>query len=312
METRANHERSQNYQHIQFIDSVLFLPMPLRKLPGAFGLSVNKAWYPHHFNKKENLNYVGSIPDVEYFGADAMGESERREFVEWYNSQRDVVFDNKRVLEEYCQQDVTVLRRACQIFRRDFMEIGNVDVFLESLTIASACNKVLRKKFLKPETIGLIPTGGYSLNQKYSRKALMWLVYMERTDGCAIMHGRNGREYRLPELPNYSVDGYCAESRTVYEFLGCFWHGHTCQPFRDISTMNGDTLADRYAQTMARIEQITHAGYQVKVEWECVFDDVLQQNPDLRTHTIVAQTPLRTRDALYGGRTEAMRLHKNL
>ena len=97
--------------------------MPLRKLPGAFGLSVNKAWYPHHFNKKENLNYVGSIPDVEYFGADAMGESERREFCEWYASQRDVLFDNKRVLEEYCQQDVTVLRQACQIFRRNFMVI---------------------------------------------------------------------------------------------------------------------------------------------------------------------------------------------
>ena len=40
--------------------------MPLRKLPEAFGLSVGKSWYPHYFNKKENMNYVGSIPDVEY------------------------------------------------------------------------------------------------------------------------------------------------------------------------------------------------------------------------------------------------------
>jgi hypothetical protein len=39
------------------------------------------------------------------------------------------------------------------------MEIGNIEVFLEALKIASACNKVLRKKFLKPETIGLIPPG---------------------------------------------------------------------------------------------------------------------------------------------------------
>jgi hypothetical protein len=30
------------------------------------------------------------------------------------------------------------------------MEIGNIDVFLEAATIASTCNKVLRKKFLKP------------------------------------------------------------------------------------------------------------------------------------------------------------------
>jgi hypothetical protein len=41
------------------------------------------------------------------------------------------------------------------------MEIGNIEVFLEALTIAPACNKVLHKKFLKPETIGLLPPGGY-------------------------------------------------------------------------------------------------------------------------------------------------------
>jgi hypothetical protein len=59
------------------------------------------------------------------------------------------------------------------------MEIGNIAVFLEVMTIASACNKVLRKKFLKPETIGLIPSGGYTANNRYSRKALMWLLEKE-------------------------------------------------------------------------------------------------------------------------------------
>jgi hypothetical protein len=48
------------------------------------------------------------------------------------------------MLERYCHDDVTVFRQACQIFRRDFIEIGNIDVFLEAFTIASASNKVLR------------------------------------------------------------------------------------------------------------------------------------------------------------------------
>ena len=85
------------------------------------------------------------------------------------------------MLEKYCQDDVTVLRQACQIFRREFIEIRNIEVFLESFTIASACNKVLRKKFLKPNTIGLIPDGGYSCNNNYSKKALMWLLHMKQT-----------------------------------------------------------------------------------------------------------------------------------
>jgi len=55
------------------------------------------------------------------------------------------------------------------------MDVGNVDIFRESCTIPSACNKVLRKRFLKSETLVFIPTGGrYSCNQ------------------CTIMHARNG------------------------------------------------------------------------------------------------------------------------
>ena len=72
----------------------------------------------------------------------------------------------------------------------------------------------------------------------------MWLVHRERTDGCTILHGRNGREYRLPELPHFSVDGFCPETKTVYEFMGCYFHGDTCQPFRDVTTTVGDTLAE--------------------------------------------------------------------
>ena len=64
------------------------------------------------------------MPDISFYGADAMGDSERREFMEWYQSQRSEVFDNRRVLEEYCQADVTVLRQACQVFRREFIQIG--------------------------------------------------------------------------------------------------------------------------------------------------------------------------------------------
>jgi len=53
------------------------------------------------------------------------------------------------------------------------MELGKLEVFIESITIASARNKFLRKRFLQPDTIGLIPTGVYTCNHKYSEKALI-------------------------------------------------------------------------------------------------------------------------------------------
>ena len=137
-----------------FIDSVSYLPMPLRKLPEAFGLSVTKSWYPHYFNTNTNLNYVGPIPDVSYYGVDEMSISERGEYMTWYEGKKNRFFDNKLVLEKYCQDDVAVLRQACQIFRRELMEIGNFEDFLESFTITSACNKFLGKRFLIPDTVG--------------------------------------------------------------------------------------------------------------------------------------------------------------
>jgi len=127
----------------------------------------------------------------------------------WYYDQENKDFHIRLVLENYYQGNVTVFRQACQIFRREFIEIGNKEDFLEYFTIASACNDVLRKRFLKPETIGFIPDGGYICNNNCSKKASVWLLHMEQTDGCQIMHARNWRDYRLPELPKFSVDGYC-------------------------------------------------------------------------------------------------------
>ena len=115
---------------------------------------------PHCFNTCANLNYVGQIQDISLYGVDRMSTSERQEFVLSYDKEKDSVW------QQTCsRRDVTVLREACTICRCEFIEIGNIEVFLEAFTIASACNKVLRKKFLTPYTIGLIPAGWYSCNE---------------------------------------------------------------------------------------------------------------------------------------------------
>jgi hypothetical protein len=83
------------------------------------------------------------------------------------------------------------------VFRREFIQTGNIEVFLEAITIASASNKLLCKRLLKPNTIVLIPTAEYNFNVKYIKKAIMWLIYKEKTYGFKILHDRNFRKYRL-------------------------------------------------------------------------------------------------------------------
>jgi len=135
---------SMKMEHQVFQDSMSFLPCPLRKLPDAFGLTPSKSWYPHCFNTEENLKYVSPMPDVSYNCVNEMGEEERQEFLAWYDDSRKSKepFDNRRVLVKYIQDDITVLREACRVFGREFMHIGNIEVFPESITFASVCSKV--------------------------------------------------------------------------------------------------------------------------------------------------------------------------
>jgi hypothetical protein len=61
---------------------------------------------------------------------------------------------------------------------------------------------------------------------------------------------------------------------------------------------------------MARLAQITQAGYLVEIQWQCEFDKgILDAQPDLEINPVVLHEPLNTRNALYGGRTEAMMFH---
>jgi hypothetical protein len=53
--------------------------------------------------------------------------------------------------------------------------VDGINAFGKSITIASACNLFFRTKFLKPETIGIIPAQGYRSDEKHSTKALKWI-----------------------------------------------------------------------------------------------------------------------------------------
>jgi len=75
-------------EQFMFLDSLSFLPFPLRRLPEAFGLTASKSWYRQYFNTEENLANVGPFPDVSYYGADEMSEGERRVFLAWYKSKK--------------------------------------------------------------------------------------------------------------------------------------------------------------------------------------------------------------------------------
>jgi hypothetical protein len=92
-----------------------------------------------------------------------------------------------------------------------------IDPFAKAMTIASACNKVFRALYLKPNTIGLIPHGGYNRAEKQSIIAIKWLKWISHTEQIDIRHAKNMGEQKVGQ---YKVDGI--HQQTVYEFNGCW------------------------------------------------------------------------------------------
>ena len=53
---------------------------------------------PHYFNIEKNLEYVGPIHDISFYGFDDLSGGEMKEFVAWYVSRNSDLLDNKRAL----------------------------------------------------------------------------------------------------------------------------------------------------------------------------------------------------------------------
>jgi len=74
---------SKKMENLVFSDSVSFLPCALCNLPEDFGLEATKSWYPHYFNTERNLDYIGLIHDILYYGVDEMSGGDRKDFLVW-------------------------------------------------------------------------------------------------------------------------------------------------------------------------------------------------------------------------------------
>ena len=137
--------------------------MGIKSMPKSYDLTCKKGYYPHFLNTASTLDYVGSYPEAKYYGADYMSGDERSQFLAWYEEQKRKIFHNKEELLSYCMDDVDVLRQACCAFRNLFFKLVKTDPFRQALTISSISNKVFRTMFLKPDTVGIIPRGGYRI-----------------------------------------------------------------------------------------------------------------------------------------------------
>ena len=192
-----------------------------------------------------------------------MSVDENKKFMIWHDSQKEKVFNLKNELLEYCKSDV--LASACLSFRSLFIEITKIN---------SSDSGV---DFMKPNTIGLIPTGGY-VYEPTSHKAIIWMKYLASTKKISIKHARNSTEKRIF---NYKIDGWDEENRTVYEFHGCVFHGcPVCYSGDTYNPLKNEIMSTTFAKHKTRIDKIrTSMEIDNVIEiLECEYNDLIKTN----------------------------------
>ena len=90
------------------------------------------------------------------------------------------------------------------------------------------------------------------------------------------------------------VDGYNHETKTVFQYHGCHWHGcRKCFPHdrNRIITHHNQTREDRFKATVKRTQKLRAAGYHVIEAWSCEVGKINIKLPQTRTqsypHTIL-------------------------
>ena len=80
---------------------------------------------------------------------------------------------------------------------------------------------------------------------------------------------------------NVPVDGFSPATNTVYEFNGCYWHGHGCSPETSVS-IGGRDAQQRRNKTNLKRQYLEQLGYKVVSIWECDWRKEVNNAPALK------------------------------
>ena len=103
-----------------------------------------------------------------------------------------------------------------------------------------------------------------------SPESLRWLEKEAALRKIHIHHAAcgHGGERWVESAP---VDGYNHETKTVFQYHGCYWHGcRKCFPYDRNRLINkNQTREDRIKATVERTQKLLAAGYRVIEVWSC-------------------------------------------
>ena len=104
----------------------------------------------------------------------------------------------------------------------------------------------------------------YEHANRYGHMAEEWLSWETARTEKFIRHQSNGHDKRIGKL---LVDGWCAETRTTYQFHGCFFHGCPCNE-KEVNDVKGVPISVLLEDTRNNTAYLRKFVEVVEM-WEC-------------------------------------------
>ncbi|GFR30973.1 uncharacterized protein TNCT_147391 [Trichonephila clavata] len=147
----------------------------------------------------------------------------------------------------------------------------------------------------------MVPVQGYCNSTNFSRDSIRWLDFVAPTEGHRILHALNGTGE--PKIAGYSVDGFCKETNTVYQYQGCFHHGcEICYDGDLIHPLAGTTMRSLRQKKEGVIDTLRQTGYNIIQMLEHDFVN-LKKTEEFKEFLLQHEVTerLNPRDAFFGG-----------
>lgn len=316
--------------NVTILDSYRYFQCALKHLPKSFDLQgVEKGHFPHLFNKLENADYEGDLPDQMFFGTEFMKEGDFEKFESWWREEDEKIrtgelplWNLKAELLKYCRDDVRILREAWLKFEKAVHDLTGFLPGVNNVSIASLTNLVFRASITSDKQIGVVPVNHYVKRNTTSNIAceyFYWLDLFYYGGELRFSHkGTEGEACIVLKGKKHFVDAFHPASRTIFEFAGCFFHGCPLCTLPDSKcALNNKRNRDLYCEFQQRIGLLKEHDFRVEIMWECEWRrNRLEPDTQIQLKEIEDllpdkyATPIHPRDALKGGRTCAFKLRE--
>ena len=116
-----------------------------------------------------------------------------------------------------------------------------------------------------------------------SRMATEWLEWKAHEGGIFIRHQMNNTEKRIGER-KIPVDGFHGPSQTVFQFHGCWWHGHICHltKGKEMNEKRKRPMAELREETKETSKYIKDQGYHLVEIYECQWRRIKKTNSQVQ------------------------------